>query len=103
MAAQILRVTINGEVTDFAINARDLLNFEKEFKVNKAMLQSFSAEHLLYLMWLSATRTGRTALDFDAWVDTIEDLPEEVTPDPLAHTPAASSDSPSSPDSTPTE
>lgn len=53
--------------------AADLVAFESKFDLSIARLeQSVKLTHLLFLAWHVEHRLKQTALDFDAWIDTVE-------------------------------
>ena len=63
--------TDNSEKLVSAI-AADLVAFETKFDLSVARLeQNVKLTHLLFLAWHSEKRNKATALDFDAWVETV--------------------------------
>tara|TARA_R110000782_G_scaffold151311_1_gene244009 strand:+ start:187 stop:435 length:249 start_codon:yes stop_codon:yes gene_type:complete len=52
--------------------ASDLVAFETKFDLSVAKLEKeVKLTHLLYIAWHSEKRSKATALDFDAWVETV--------------------------------
>jgi hypothetical protein len=73
----VLRLTFaDGTIKDVVCNASDLVAFENEFDVSVATLAGGNTRisHLLWLAWHSQTRTKATALEYEAWLDTIESV-----------------------------
>jgi hypothetical protein len=53
--------------------AADLVAFETKFDLSIARLeQNVKLTHLLFLAWHVEHRLKQTALDFDAWIETVE-------------------------------
>lgn len=61
----------DGSTVDTMVSAPDFVAFETKFDKS---IQSFSTDvritYLFFLAWNSLKRTGKTDLDFDAWVET---------------------------------
>lgn len=72
----VLRLTFaDGTTKEVICNAADLVAFEGNYNVSVSTLTSNSkVSHLLWLAWHSETRTKATALEFEAWLDTIENV-----------------------------
>lgn len=59
-------------------NVADLIAFEEKFNLSVARLEKeVKLTHLLFLAWHSEKRTKATALEFDAWVETVEGVEAE--------------------------
>jgi hypothetical protein len=69
-----LQVTYtDGNKKTVAANASDLVAFETKFDLSIARLeQNVRLTHLLFLAWRVESRTKATALEFDAWLETVE-------------------------------
>jgi hypothetical protein len=53
--------------------AADLVAFETKFDLSIARLeQNVKLTHLLFLAWHVESRTKATALEFEAWLETVE-------------------------------
>jgi hypothetical protein len=53
--------------------AADLVAFETKFDLSIARLeQNVKLTHLLFLAWHVEHRLKQTALDFDAWIETVQ-------------------------------
>lgn len=68
-----LRIEFNdSKVKDVVCSASDLVAFETKFNLSVTRLsEETKLSHLLFLAYHSEFRTKATALDFDAWVDTV--------------------------------
>lgn len=71
-----LQVTYaDGTVKDLKAVASDLVAFESEFSISIARLeQNLMLTHLLFMAWHVEKRTKQTALEFNAWVETVENI-----------------------------
>lgn len=69
-----LRVSfLDGNSKEISCGASDLVKFEDKFNISVARIQEeVRVTHLLFLAWASEVRTKATALDFDAWTETVE-------------------------------
>lgn len=69
-----LRVSfLDGNTKEVTCGASDLVKFEDKFNISVSRIQEeVRITHLLFLAWASETRTKATALDFDAWTETVE-------------------------------
>ena len=66
---------LNGENKEVICSASDLVKFEDKFNISVSRIQEeVRITHLLFLAWASENRTKSTALDFDAWTDTVESV-----------------------------
>jgi hypothetical protein len=78
-----LSVTLaDGKKEDVVCTAPDLVRFEDKFNVSVAKLENeMKLTHLFFLAHASLTRTKRTTLSFEDWLDTIEGIaPSEADP-----------------------
>ena len=67
----LLRITFNDSTSkELTVNAPDIIAFERKFEISLDKLESY--EHLCFLGWRVATRTGLTVADFDTWLNTVE-------------------------------
>ena len=69
-----LRISfLDGKSKEVTCGASDLVKFEDKFNISVARIQEdVRITHLLFLAWSAETRTKSTALDFDAWTETVE-------------------------------
>ncbi len=64
-----------GNSKEITCSASDLVKFEDKFNISVSKIQDeVRITHLLFLAWASETRTKSTALDFDAWTETVESV-----------------------------
>lgn len=65
----------DGSTKSITAIAADLVAFEREFDLSIARLETnVKLTHLFYLAWHSEKRTKATALEFDAWLETVEGI-----------------------------
>jgi hypothetical protein len=65
----------DGSTKSITAIAPDLVAFEREFDLSIARLEAnVKLTHLFYLAWHAEKRTKATALDFDAWLETVEGI-----------------------------
>lgn len=72
-----LRLTFaDGTTAEVVCNAADLVAFENNFNVSVSSLAGDNSKigHLLWLAWKSQTRTKATNLDFEVWLDTVDNV-----------------------------
>ena len=63
----------DGTTRDVAGKAADIVAFETKFDMSMSSLQKdVKITHLFFLAWHAEKRTGATALEFEAWLDTVE-------------------------------
>lgn len=69
-----LRISfLDGNSKEITCSASDLVKFEDKFNISVSQIADQARiSHLLFLAWASETRTKATALDFEAWTDTVE-------------------------------
>jgi len=68
-----LRVLLlDGSSFEVVSSAGDIVKWEVHFDLGIDKLER--ASHLYYLAWVAASRTNKTTLAFDAWVDTISNV-----------------------------
>lgn len=69
-----LRISyLDGNFKEITCGASDLVKFEDKFNISVARIQEeVRITHLLFLAWSAEVRTKATALDFDAWTETVE-------------------------------
>lgn len=66
---------LNGESKEIVCSASDLVKFESKYDISIATLESnLKFTHLCFLAWSSESRNKATALDFDAWMETISSV-----------------------------
>lgn len=65
----------DGSSVDVSAGAPDFVAFEAKFDTS---VQSFANDprvtYMFFLAWNALKRTNRTGLEFDAWVETVENL-----------------------------
>jgi len=63
----------NGSGVDVTVSAPDYVRFEEKYDRSVTQLESnFRLTDLCFLAWSGLSRVGKTDLDFDAWVNTID-------------------------------
>ena len=79
-----LAITIDGAVHEVSVRPSDLVSFERTYNLdwNEAR-QSPKMEYTFFLAWHAAKREALTDLDFEAFLDAIDDL-DPVEEAPLA-------------------
>jgi hypothetical protein len=66
---------LDGNSKEVTCSASDLVKFEDKFNISVTRIQEeVRITHLLFLAWASENRTKATALEFDAWTDTVESV-----------------------------
>jgi hypothetical protein len=66
---------VTGETKDAIAGPADLVAFEDKFNLSIANLEAeMRVTHLLWLAWKSESRQKHTALEFDAWLETVESI-----------------------------
>lgn len=76
----------DGSGADVTATAPDLIAFERHFdKPFTVFGTEMRLEFILWLAWHSINRQGKTNMDFDAWLETVESvgLQETTEPPPL--------------------
>jgi len=69
----LLRILLTSdEKLEVKTSAGDIVKWETHFDLSIADLSKTT--HLLYLAWLAVTRTGKTGLAFDSWVDLVANV-----------------------------
>lgn len=73
---------LDGNAKEITCSASDLVKFEDKFNISVSKIQDeVRITHLLFLAWASEFRTKSTALDFDAWTETVESVgASEISP-----------------------
>lgn len=71
-----LRITFtDGNSKEIVANAADLVAFENKFDLAVTRIEvEQKLTHMLFLAWHSEYRTKATALDFDKWVETVDQV-----------------------------
>lgn len=66
---------LSGESKEIICSASDLVKFEAMYNISIATLETnLKFTHLCFLAYASESRTKSTALEFDAWMDTISSV-----------------------------
>jgi hypothetical protein len=73
----LYRVEINGTVHELTPSLGDLVRFERKYG---DIVKMENAEQIAYLVWLMATRTKATDVDFEAFLDALGDLDPVMSP-----------------------
>lgn len=73
---------LDGNSKEVTCSASDLVKFEDKFNISVSKIQDeVRITHLLFLAYASEIRTKSTALDFDAWTETVESVgASEISP-----------------------
>lgn len=70
----------DGNSKEITASTPDLVAFEDKYNLSIAKLATEQRlGHLLFLAWHSEKRTKATALEFDAWVETVATIGEGPT------------------------
>lgn len=73
MNLNLLIKYLDGTTKDLSTSPADIVAFESKFDLSVARLQdSIRMTHIFFIAWHVAQRTKATALDFDAWLETVE-------------------------------
>ena len=84
-----LRIVVDGVERVVTAQPTDIVAFERQYKMG---LQSMGAdprvEHLAWLAWHVERRHKNTVLDFESWLDGMDELEMGDTPDPLPVAPS---------------
>lgn len=65
----------DGKSKAITCNAADMVAFENEFNISVAKLgQDPRMGYMLFLGWHSEKRTKATDLEFEPWLDTVEQI-----------------------------
>lgn len=87
-----LRITyLDGSAVDVMTTAADSVRFEERFDRSIVKLSTDARyTDMIWLGWAALHRTRQTALEFDAWIDTVDEVtvgggssdvpPLEITP-----------------------
>lgn len=75
MALVLRAIHVDGTNREVEIKQIDFVRFEAHFGISwNTALQNLSNTQLLWLAHSQQRRTNATALDFEPWVESIEDL-----------------------------
>lgn len=73
----------DGRSEAVSCGALDLVKFEEHFNQSiQTMGSSPRFGQLCWLAWSSLHRRGRTSLDFEGWLDTVDELADSEEGDP---------------------
>ena len=64
----------DGTKKEVIVSAADMVAFENKFDISIARLDEARISWLLFLAWHSEKRRKATALEYDAWLDTVESV-----------------------------
>ena len=78
-----MRVTYtDGRVVDAPLATRDMVAFERAYKVPATIIgRGAHVEHLLFMAWTALRRLGQEAADFDPFIDLVKSI-EPIAGDP---------------------
>jgi hypothetical protein len=66
---------VDGTKLEVTASAIDLVKFEEKYNISVSRLdKEMKLTHLLFLAHTSLYRQKKTALDFDAWLETVESV-----------------------------
>lgn len=71
--------------------AGDFVRFERHFDTSIAVLddeQRVRMDHIMFLAWCALRRTGQVDVDYEAFLDQVDEMPQRGLPAPKADTPA---------------
>ena len=70
-----VRITVSGAKHDIGVTYGTQVAWERHFgRAISTMAEGTSAENIAFLAWDAAKRAGVTPLDFDGFLDTLEDI-----------------------------
>lgn len=65
-------ILLDGTKLELKSTAGDIIKWESYFDLSVTDLNRTT--HLLYLAWLAVKRENKTALEFEAWADTVKEI-----------------------------
>jgi hypothetical protein len=66
---------VDGTQLEVTASAIDLVKFEEKYDISVSRLdKEMKLTHLLFLAHTSLKRQNKTALDFEAWLETVESV-----------------------------
>lgn len=66
---------VDGTTADVSAVAIDQIRFESHFNVSLAKLANdMMLTHIYWLAWQASIRTSKTALEFEAWAETVDSV-----------------------------
>jgi hypothetical protein len=66
---------VDGTKLEVTASAIDLVKFEERYDISVSRLdKEMKLTHLLFLAHTSLKRQNKTALDFEAWLETVESV-----------------------------
>jgi hypothetical protein len=66
---------VDGSTTEVTVVAIDQIKFESNFNLSISKLgQEMMLTHLYWLAWHVLKRTNKTALEFEAWAETVDSV-----------------------------
>lgn len=73
--------TQDNDARSLKIGPADLIKFERQYGVGITQFgaDTLRYEWLAFLAWTALRRMKETTLEFDAWIDTLEDLSPETS------------------------
>lgn len=77
-----LQIQYNDDRTELVTaTAADAIAFERQYDKPISVLNSGRIEYMWWIGWRALTRTNKTSLPFDEWLDTVAELKDEETDD----------------------
>mgnify|MGYP006921316459 CR=1 FL=1 len=65
----------DGKTQEVTASAPDIVKFEEKFNISISKLEKeMKLTHLFFLAYSALKRQGKTDLEFDAWLETIEGI-----------------------------
>jgi hypothetical protein len=83
-----------GGTDDVSTKARDTIRLERHYQttISKVIEGGWSTEQMWYMAYAALCRTGRCSLEFDQWIDTVDEV--EVVTEPAVPSEAVPTPSP---------
>jgi hypothetical protein len=71
----------DGRTETIVATAADAIAFEREYDKPISALNTGRMEYMWFIGWRALTRTKKTDLPFNVWLDTVADLKDEEVDD----------------------
>lgn len=78
--AQLSLELSDGSKVTATLTPSDYVALERAYPDADTTSTQPRMEHGLFLCWRSLTRTGQTALEFEPWLDTVDNLVSDEAP-----------------------
>ncbi len=77
-----LQIQYNDERTELVTaTAADAIAFERHFDKPISVINTGRIEYMWWIAWHAVTRSKKTELSFDEWLDTVGEVADEETDD----------------------